>query len=144
MTELRRQREAMSSYLRMLETPNPTLLSLLAPEPRGLPEESEAQTAVAEVADDAANLAQMDKQEHRAHPRFKVYKGGKVSFNNETSVIDCVVRNLSEGGARLQFPSHFDCPRFVVLRISGGNAYNCEVRQFANNVMGVKFLGKHI
>jgi len=143
-TELRKQREAMSSYLRMLETPDPTLLSLLAPEPRGLPEESEAQTAVAEVADDAANLVQMDKREHRAHPRFKVYKGGKVSFNNETSVIDCVVRNLSEGGARLEFPSHFDCPRFVVLRISGSEAYNCEVRQFANNIMGVKFLGKHV
>ena len=143
-TELRKQREAMSSYLRMLETPDPTLLSMLAPELRGLPDESEAQTAVAETADDAANLAQMDKQEHRAHPRFKVYKGGKLSFNNESSIVDCVVRNLSEGGARLQFPSHFDCPRFVVLRISGGKAYNCEVRQFANNIMGVKFLGDYI
>ena len=143
-TELRRQRQAMSSYLRMLETPDPTLLSLLAPEPSALPDESEAQTAVAETADDAANLAQMDKQEHRSHARFKVYKGGKISFHNETSVVDCVVRNLSEGGARLQFQSHFDCPRFVVLRISGGGAYNCEVRQFANNIMGVKFLGEHI
>ncbi len=143
-TELRQQREALSAYLRMLETPDPTLLSLLAPEPRGLPKESEAQTAVAEVADDAANLAQMDKQEHRAHSRFKVYKGGKVSFNNESSIVDCIVRNLSEGGARLQFESHFDCPRFVVLRISGGKAYNCEVRQFANNIMGVKFLGDYI
>ena len=54
------------------------------------------------------------------------------------------MRNLSGGGARLQFPSHFDCPRFVVLRISGGKAYNCEVRQFANNIMGVKFLGDYI
>ena len=143
-TELRQQREALSAYLRMLETPDPTLLSLMARESPGLPAESAAQTAVAEAADDAANLVQMDKQEHRSHPRFKVYKGGKISFNNETSVIDCVVRNLSEGGARLQFPSHFDCPRFVVLRISGGNAYNCEVRQFANNIMGVKFLGEHI
>ena len=142
-TELRKQREALSAYLRMLETPDPTLLSLMVPESPGLPNESEAQTAVAEVAHDAANLAQMDKQEHRAHPRFKVYKGGKISFNNEASIVDCVVRNLSEGGARLEFPLHFDCPRFVVLRISGGKAYNCEVRQFANNIMGVKFLGKH-
>lgn len=143
-TELRQQRKALSAYLRMLETPDPTLLSLMVRESPGLPAESAAQTAVAEAADDAANLVQMDKQEHRSHPRFKVYKGGKISFNNETSIVDCVVRNLSEGGARLQFPSHFDCPRFVVLRISGGNAYNCEVRQFANNIMGVKFLGEHV
>ncbi len=143
-TELRQQREALSAYLRMLETPDPTLLSLLAPEPRGLPEESEAQTAVAEAADDAANLAQMDKQEHRAHPRFKVYKGGKISFNNESSIVDCIVRNISEGGARLEFQSHIDCPRFIVLRISGGEAYNCELRQFANNIMGVKFLGDYV
>ncbi len=143
-TELRKQREALSAYLRMLETPDPTLLSLMAPESPGLPDESEAQTAVAEVAHDAANLAQMDKQEHRARPRFKGYKGGKVSFNNESSIVDCIVRNLSEGGARLEFQSHFDCPRYVVLRISGGHAHNCEVRQFANNIMGVKFLDEHV
>ncbi len=143
-TELRKQREALSAYLRMLETPDPTLLSLMAPESPGLPDESEAQTAVAEVPHDAANLAQMDKQEHRAQPRFKVYKGGKISFNNNSSIVDCIVRNISEGGARLEFPSYFDCPRFIVLRISGGEAYNCEVRQFANNIMGVKFLGEHV
>ena len=74
-TELRKQREVLSSYLRTLETPDPTLLSLLTPELRGLPDESEAQTAVAETGDDTANLAQMDKQEHRAHPRYKVYTG---------------------------------------------------------------------
>ncbi len=54
------------------------------------------------------------------------------------------MRNLSDGGARLQFQSHFDCPRFIILRISDGDAYNCEVRQFANNIMGVKFLGENI
>ena len=143
-TELRQQREALSAYLRMLETPDPTLLSLLAPEASALPAEGDAQTAVAETGDDTANLSRMDKHEHRAQPRFKVYKGGKISFNNDSSVIDCIVRNLSEGGARLQFQSHFDCPCFVVLRISGGKAYNCEVRQFANTIMGVKILGEHI
>ena len=69
------------------------------------------------------------------------YKGGKVSFNKEASVVDCIVRDESEGGARLQFESHFDCPRFIILRISGGQAIICEVRQFAHNIMGVMFLG---
>ena len=96
---------------------------------------------VAETADDAANLAQMDKQEHRAPPRHKVYKGGKVSFHNESSVVDCIVRNVSEGGSRLGFPSHFACPRFVVIRTSGGGAYNYGVRQVARKVLGRQFPG---
>ena len=54
------------------------------------------------------------------------------------------MRNLSKGGARLQFQSHLDCPRFIVLRILGGEAYDREVRQFANTIMGVKFLGKFV
>ncbi len=140
-TELRKQREVLSSYLRTLETPDPTLLSLLTPELHGLPDESEAQTAVAETGDDTANLAQMEKTELRAHPRLKCYKGGKISFNNESSIVDCVVRDQSEGGARLEFQEHFDCPRFIILRISDGEAIICEVRSFAHNIMGIKFLG---
>ena len=56
------------------------------------------------------------------------------------SVMDCIVRNMSQGGARLQFEADFDCPRFVTLKMSEGATYDCEVRQFANAVMGVKFL----
>lgn len=140
-TELRKQREVLSSYLRMLETPDPSLLLLLVPETSALPAESDSQTAVAETGDDTANLAQMDKSELRAHPRFKVYKAGKISYNNESSIVDCIVRDQSAGGARLEFQTHFDCPRFIILRISGGEAIICEVRNFAHNIMGVKILG---
>ncbi len=84
----------------------------------------------------------MDKTEHRAHPRHKVYKGGKVIFNDGASVLDCIVRDESEDGAKLQFEGHFPCPREVKLRISGGPIYNCEVRQFTSTIMRVKFLGK--
>ncbi len=143
-TELRKQHEALSSYLHSLEAPDPDLSSLLAPDTDALPAESEAQIAVAKTGNDTANLAQIDKKDQRTHMRHKVYKGGKVSFNNDSSMVDCIVRDLSEGGARLEFQSHFDCPRFVILRISDGDAYNCEVCQFANNIMGVKFLGEFI
>ncbi len=140
-TELRKQREELSSHLRMLEAPGPSLQSLLAPEASSLPTESDAQIAVAETGADTANLDQMDWNEQRAHPRHKVYKAGKISFNNESSIVDCIVRDQSEGGARLEFQTQFNCPRFIILRISDGEANICEVRQFANNVMGVKFLG---
>ena len=78
--------------------------------------------------------------EQRKHRRRRVFKGGKVSFNNGSSVVDCVVRDLSEDGARLEFESYFDCPHLVRLHITGGEVYDCEVRWFANKVMGVRFL----
>ena len=93
------------------------------------------------LREEAVKLAGIDKSEQRTHQRHRVFKGAKLYFNNDMSVMDCIVRNMSEGGARLQFQSDFDCPRFVTLKMSDGGAiHDCEVRQFANAVMGVKFL----
>ena len=141
-TELRKQSEALAAYIRVLETPDPRLLELLEPEKTGLPVEGQPQTAVADADDEGSKLGQMDKSGQRAHPRHKTYKSGKLFFDNDLSVVDCIVRDQSEGGARLQFEFHFDCPRLVKLRISDRETYNCEVRQFANTIMGVMFLGK--
>lgn len=78
--------------------------------------------------------------EKRKHPRRRMFKGAKVSFNNESSVVNCVMRDLSESGAKLEFESYFDCPPLVRLHITGGPAYDCEVRWFVSNMMGVHFL----
>ena len=40
-------------------------------------------------------------QERRAHPRHKVLKRVKAVYNANSSVIDCVMRDVSAGGARL-------------------------------------------
>ncbi len=143
-TALWRQREQITAYIDTLVSPDPKLLSFLDPSGGEATTESKPKADVAVAKGDTPPIAEMGKQEHRAHPRHKIYKGGKISFNNESSVVDCIVRNQSFGGARLEFQSHFDCPRFIVLRISGGPVYNCEVRQFANTIMGVKYLGKYI
>jgi hypothetical protein len=39
--------------------------------------------------------------DRRAHPRHRVFKRVKAVFNANQSVIDCVMRDLSIGGARL-------------------------------------------
>lgn len=41
--------------------------------------------------------------ERRNERRRPTYLGGQVAFNNRWSTMECVVRNLSEGGARLDF-----------------------------------------
>lgn len=79
-------------------------------------------------------------EENRTAVRRRVFKGAKLSFNYDSSLMDCVVRDISESGAKLVFESYFDCPREVRLRISDGRAYECEVRWFLNKTMGVSFL----
>lgn len=52
--------------------------------------------------------------DRRKHQRLRTLKAGKIVFNRRLNVIDCVVRNMSEGGACLQvdgtdwLPEKFD------------------------------------
>ena len=41
--------------------------------------------------------------ERRQHPRQRVYYGGMVAFNMRKSTLECVVRNFSQFGARIEF-----------------------------------------
>jgi hypothetical protein len=43
--------------------------------------------------------------ERRASPRQRRLNGAKIVFNNNSSVIDCIVRDLSPHGARLVVPA---------------------------------------
>ena len=47
--------------------------------------------------------------DRRRSVRSRVFMGGRLAFNHRHSTMDCVVRNLSEGGARIVLP------RFVLL-----------------------------
>lgn len=78
--------------------------------------------------------------DNRSNARHRIFKGASLSFNKDQSVMDCVVRDISDTGAKLVFEGYFDCPRLARLRISDGRLYDCEVRWFANRTMGVSFL----
>ena len=53
--------------------------------------------------------------EHRAAPRRRLLKSGKISFGG--AVIDCTVRNLSETGAALEVGSPVGIPEHFTLVI---------------------------
>ena len=42
-------------------------------------------------------------QDRRQSDRRKTYFGGQVIFHRRQSTLDCIVRNLGDGGARLSF-----------------------------------------
>lgn len=60
--------------------------------------------------------------ERRAYARHRVFKGGRLAFHSG-GVVDCTVRNISPGGARIavtfpvglpaQFTLHINCDHFT-------------------------------
>lgn len=41
--------------------------------------------------------------ERRQYPRNRVYYGGTIAFNARNSTLDCLVRNFSPRGAKIEF-----------------------------------------
>jgi len=54
--------------------------------------------------------------ERRAHARHRVFKGGRLAFKSGNS-IDCTVRNISPGGARVDLTSPVALPEQLTLLI---------------------------
>jgi hypothetical protein len=79
-------------------------------------------------------------QEHRQNQRTRTLRAGKILFNNRRCVIDCMVRNVSNGGACLLVPNVAGVPSAFDLRIEGEAAIrSCRTMWHARNRLGVKF-----
>jgi hypothetical protein len=80
-------------------------------------------------------------EERRKTVRQRSYLGGRIAFNNRYSTMDCTVRNMSAGGARVAFSDAVVLPQDVDLAINqrGLNARARVVWRSATE-MGVSFL----
>ena len=78
---------------------------------------------------------------HRRHARKRMLKGGTIAFNGRHSTLPCVVRDLSDSGARLQVALASGVPDTFELMIDldGFEAF-VEVAWRAQNEVGVRFL----
>ena len=59
------------------------------------------------------------RAERRSRPRRRVLKGAIIHFNKGYGALECVVRNLSENGARLAFGETTAVPPAFDLKIAG-------------------------
>ncbi len=59
--------------------------------------------------------------EHRKVARQKALLRGKLYFNNRLSVVDCTIRDISEGGARLVYSEAVVTPDELELHIPQKN-----------------------
>ena len=78
--------------------------------------------------------------ERRTEQRRRVLKGAVLSFNNGYSSFECVLRNVSEHGAKLSLGETFGLPTKFSLAISGeAHARVARVRWRRQTEIGISF-----
>lgn len=81
-----------------------------------------------------------DEAVRRSHPRIRTLKGGLIIYNNANCVADCLILNMSDGGAALQATDAIDLPVHVTLKEKQGKSYKCEVCWQHGKKLGVRFI----
>ena len=79
-------------------------------------------------------------EDRRQSQRKRVLRRGRIVFRNGYSVIDCVVLDLSEGGARLKLNDWLGLPTSFELRIENGPSHQVTVCYHVRDVTGVRFI----
>ena len=86
--------------------------------------------------------AQHTGEERRANPRVRRYKAAKLAFkdkNDNQTVVDCMLRDISAAGARVRLKRLFDGPKQVVLEVIGDFKRSADVMWYQNNELGLRF-----
>jgi len=82
--------------------------------------------------------------DRRAHPRRKTRFKAVIIHGEDRLAVDCVVRDLSEGGARLRLDAPGALPvRFHLFWLADRAVLDVEAVWRSSNEMGVKFHSKH-
>ncbi len=80
--------------------------------------------------------------EKRAEVRKKSLLAGKLVFNHGWGALDCTVRDISEGGAKVQLGGWPNLPKEVELYLERGQRFRCEVICFVDDLMCLRFLDR--
>lgn len=77
--------------------------------------------------------------ERRKFPRLRVLKGAKIVIGT-SSVLDCVVRDLSSTGARIEISNAIGLPEALDVTFDGGHTFRpCRLKWRTLNETGVEF-----
>lgn len=78
--------------------------------------------------------------EKRLSPRRNTMIIATIVYDGGRTRLDCVIRNLSEGGAKLEVPTVRGIPASFDLMVPGHRPQHCRVAWRALKEMGVQFL----
>ena len=80
-------------------------------------------------------------RERREYQRGRTYLGGRLAFNNQYCTIDCLVRNMSQNGAKLVFEGTVLLPgEFDLMLPQKGESRRARVVWRQQDEAGVAFL----
>jgi diguanylate cyclase (GGDEF)-like protein len=86
----------------------------------------------------AVATRQVDRRSERRH---RVVKHGKVISGENNSVVECRIRDVSNGGARISVNEYYSPPdQFVLLMMGTGEKRAVTVRWRIGNDIGVQYL----
>jgi hypothetical protein len=76
----------------------------------------------------------------RKHQRIRVLKGARLHFKNKLVSIDCMIRDLSAGGARLRLSGPVGLPDyFDILMNCTGDMFPARLVWCRGNEAGISF-----
>jgi hypothetical protein len=81
-------------------------------------------------------------KERRNASRTRAFLQGRIFFNNRRNSVDCLIRDISELGAKLTFSSVIATPDVVELHVpSRDESYRARIEWRAGEEVGVSFEG---
>jgi GGDEF domain-containing protein len=79
--------------------------------------------------------------DRRSERRHRVVKHGKVISGENNSIVECRIRDISNGGARITVNEYYSPPdQFVLLMMGTGEKRGVTVRWRIGNNIGVQYL----
>ena len=82
----------------------------------------------------------LDEQDRRTTPRPRQIKTGKIVYEHASCTMDCVVLDLTDGGASILPDDILNCPKIFELQVRFGPTRQCEVVWQRGEKMGLKFI----
>jgi hypothetical protein len=93
-------------------------------------------------AQSPAGSAAQDPKNQRRSQRRRVLKEGKLIFGKGQSVVDCIIDNVSDGGAHIRITSSHGVPQdFYLVEANRGIIHKAEVAWRTTTGIGLKLLG---
>lgn len=77
--------------------------------------------------------------DRRRIARRRVLRRARIVFRNGNASVDCVVLDMSDGGARLRLGDWLGLPDEFELRLENGPAHRVRVCYRAAEIAGVRF-----
>ena len=88
-----------------------------------------------------SHTPQDSKIEKRRCHRARRFKGGRIVVGRGNATIDCIIRDMTETGARLRIDSQLGVPKlFDLVAVSANHEFKCEIAWRCGFDIGVRFI----